>query len=1037
MRGRLCTTRALVLVVAACLAAPSLCRAQEPAPQPRHINADDLTGRSFAGLTVAAGVQPGDISIRAAKGWSWSEENPKPAPGEAAQTSRLFLVGDVRMDLGMYHFTAARAVVWVEQAGLAEEDQTTPVWQVAAYFDRVDDPSAQAGISQHADRLMVTGMLAGKLSMKADVLVNGRPADDLLREGEQRMARLQREVMGRGGVVPGETGARQEDTGRRPVPPDEPIRPGVSRPFEPQSPLATAERAVPEQSQLPPAEQFPAIFSPRGIITFAGGDPVLMAAPDEDALVITGGVTVEYSDPKSGENLLINAERCVAFFEKRAIADLFRSPAGKVHGIYLEGDAIATNGKYTIRSPRVFYDVARNSAVAIDAVFWMYNERTNLPLYVRARALRQEATNRFSANGAEVSNSSFADPLFAIGASAITITRHEAAGGPASATVVADNVLARLGPVPFFYWPHFSGDLDENFPLQRISFGLSGDDGFTVKTGWDLFGLLGMDPPPGVKAKLLVDGYVNRGAALGGDISWNSQTSGGHLFTYGITDDHGTDRLPSGARLDHDGQTRGLILADHRWTIDENWTLFLEGSYIGDPTFVPAFYRTWAETSREFTNAAYLRRLDDDTALTILGKGEFSDFTPNEYLQQSPGYNVDKLPEATYHRLADDLLPGLAPGLLTYSSEYRIGRMTLNFVEPTAAELGFDTPVRSQAAFGLNPNESIGNRLRAMGLSESDVYRFDTRHELTVTADWGPLKFTPFLVGRFTAYDHDFSAFSADADEQYRLWGAVGARASTSFYTVDDSVDSAPWDLHRLRNVIEPSVTVWSAGTTISQTSLPVYDESVESIASGTAVRFGLLDTVQTQRGGEGRWRSVDWIKFSFDATFSSNDADKESPIGRFFDYRPEYSLLGNYLTASAIWQVTDAMAVTALENYDLDARQPAYTLLGARIDHTPDFTTYMEMRYINARNITIVGGGAEYQLTRKYWLGGYIAYDTDRGEIQWVSATLRRRFASIMFGVRISYDQIADNFSFSVEMQPLGTEGRTEILTRLQRDSY
>src|SRR4029453_16534656 len=107
-----------------------------------------------------------------------------------------------------------------------------------------------------------------------------------------------------------------------------------------------------------------------------------------------------------------------------------------------------------------------------------------------------------------------------------------------------------------------------------------------------------------------------------------------------------------------------------------------EGSYVGDPTFVPAFFRNQAETAREFTNSAYLRRLEDDTALTFLGKGEFMDFTPNEYLQQSSGYNTDKLPEAMYTRLADDLLAGVAPGLLSYSSEYRFSRMRLNFTEP-------------------------------------------------------------------------------------------------------------------------------------------------------------------------------------------------------------------------------------------------------------------------------------------------------------------------------------------------------------------
>lgn len=1012
-------------------AAPSQVPAPGPVPQ---VRASDLTGRSFAGLIVSAGAQPGNITISASRAWAWTEPNPQPvAPGTAGETSRLYLEGDVRVDLGLYRFVAARAVVWLEQAGVSDEDPSLPVHQVAVYFDRVDDPVAEAGISQHADRLMVTGMLAGRLSLRADLLRAGRPAEGLILEGEQRMLRLQRSVIGAGAPPDGLPGPVERGA------PEGPIRPGQSRPFEPTPAAARGESAVPPRSLLPPVDQPAPIFAREGVITFAGGDPVLMTAPGEDALVITGGVTVQYTDARRAENLIITAERCVAFLEQGTVAGLeTRAQVSKVRGIYVEGDAMATNGRYTLRSPRIYYDVERDAAVAVDAVFWTYDERIAAPLYVRARAIRQEARNRFSATGAELTNSSFADPTFAIGASAVTIMpRPGGDDGPSSVRVEAENVYARAGPLPVFYWPWFKGDIDENFPLQQVAFGSTDSGGFTVRTGWDLFGLLGLDPPGGMSAKLLVDGYTRRGAALGGELAWGSETAGGRFFSYGIIEDNGTDHLPSGARIEHEDQTRGLFLAEHRWTIDESWTLFLEGSYAGDPTFVPAFFRDWGGTMREFTNAAYLRHLDGNTSLTFLGKGEFMDFTPNEYLLQSLGYNTDRLPEITYTRLADDLLAGISPGLFSYSSEYRFSRLRLNFTEPTAAELGFDTVRRAQAALGLLPNQSPADRLRARGLTESDLTRFDTRHEVSAAADWGPFRVMPFVTGRFTAYDKDFTAYSPDSDEQMRWWGAAGVRASTSFYTVDDAVESATWDLHRLRHIVEPSVTFWTAGSHVDQNDLPVYDDEVESIASGTAVRVGVASTWQTQRGGEGRWRSVDFLKVSVDGTFASNDADKESPVGRFFDYRPEYSLLGDFVAATAVWQVTDAVALTARENFDLEKNQPAHTVLGIRFDHSPDFSLYAEMRAVNERDITLVNGGARYQLTRHYAVGLDTAYDTDRGEFQYYGASVQRRFTGGTLGVRFTYDNIAGDYGVGVEFQPQGSQARGDILARLQRDSY
>src|SRR5205823_6129251 len=130
----------------------------------------------------------------------------------------------------------------------------------------------------------------------------------------------------------------------------------------------------------------------------------------------------------------------------------------------------------------------------------------------------------------------------------------------------------------------------------------------------------------------------------------------------------------------------------------------------------------------------------------------------------------------------------------------------------------------------------------------------------------------------------------------------------------------------------------------------------------------------------------------STDFTFATDDVNTGSPIGRFFDYRPEYSFLGNYFTADAAWQVTDVLSLGANTIYDFDAHQQARTTVGGLIRHSPEFSTYAEMRYINALDATYVDGGVSYQLGRVYSLVASATYDTSVDRLQQSSVTLRRR---------------------------------------------
>ena len=482
-----------------------------------------------------------------------------------------------------------------------------------------------------------------------------------------------------------------------------------------------------------------------------------------------------------------------------------------------------------------------------------------------------------------------------------------------------------------------------------------------------------------------------------------------------------------------------MVIGDHIWNIDDQWKMFIEGAYFSDPTFVDAFERQYGQNSREFRNRVYLQGTDANAVLSVEAGIEANDFTPNQYLLQSLGYNVIKQPEVRYARVNDDLLSGEWPGLLSWSQEWRVGRMYLNFTEATAREMGFDSISRAREAFGLLPDESPADRLRARGFTESAVLRADTRHELSSQFNLGPVNVTPFLVGRGTVYDKDFESYSPDAEDSWRLWGAAGIRAATTIQRVDNNVDNRFFDLHRVRHIIEPNITAWSSASTLDQNDLPIYDEHVESLADGSAVKFGLMQTWQTQRGGPGRMRSVDFLKVNVEYVESSSDADRESPLQRFFDAFPEYSLLGDFGTVDVVWQVSDAFALSFNEIYDFDLNQSARTSVGGVVRHSEEFSSYAEARYLNARDITLVDFGANYKLTDKYTVSTSVTLDTDEGDVQTVSGTIRRRFPTNSLGVTVSYNNVSSETSLGVVFEPLmAAESRAAALRRrLRAEDY
>lgn len=954
---------------------------------------DLITGRDFAGIDFPLATQHGDALIEARAGWAW----------EDGESRRLLLDGDVRVRIGQYDLVADRASLWVEPRTIDGERQ----WQLAFYFADVRTPLASARFSQAARRLLVSASVSGQVRLRVDLLEDGRPFnDEFLLESEDRLARRLSDLLAQGAPQLPAAGFDYVDRSFF-----EPL--GAPAPLDPNAP----------------------IFPNRGVITLHAPDRTFITGDEENALVVSGGVVVQYADLDADRTLQLTAQNAVIFLDPGAVADIVEVGPGDVRGIYLEGNVIATDGQFTIRGPRVFYDVRNDRAAVLDAVFYAYDDSVGMPIYVRADVIRQEALGQWQAQNAKLANVGFANPQLSIGSRDVRISQDRRKDGTARVVVDAKKVSLGLGDTPVLPIPRIRGDV-ERIRVPNVRIGSKNGDP-VIQTKWDLGWMLNLDSDTIVEGDLLLDGYFGRGPAGGLELQWQTDDSFGRFLGYYIYDE-GEDLLSTGATVAPQDKNRGLVLAEHQWNITEKWNLKLEGAYISDPAFADSFFEGIAEVGRETTNRLALSHRTDQGFFLFNAQSPINDFTPNEYLLQSRGYQVQKYPEISYSRLGDSFFGGR----LTYSSENSVGVLGQSFNEPPVQEYGFITPALSQAAFGINPGQSIADRLRAQGYTEDAVARLDSRHEFRAPLDVGPVRITPFAVGRLTLYSDDFSEFRAangfTDDESSRLWGSAGVTFSTSFNRVYNGVSSKFWNLNRLRHIIEPSATIWTAASNIDSESLPVYDESVESLAEGTAFRVGVTSTMQTKRGGPGAWRNVDWLVLRAEYVYATDDTTRESAVGRFFESRPELSRFGQFAAADAQIQLTDAVGVVGSAVYDTENSELDTASAGLIIDHGFGFTTFAEVRRIDAGVLdsTFLNVGGALEISERYALAAAAVLDIEQTELQALGFEVRRRFPQWTLEIGVDYDDLRDDVSFSIGLKPWG--GPTDrVRNSLSRERF
>ena len=921
-----------------------------------------LRGDRLSGVVLPVLPRATDISIQALKSNAWTIDD----------TKRLLLRENVLVTIGAYTFEAEEAVVWLNRiptdAGI--------VSQAAVYLPKFSKSSNHAAIGAEGQNLLVVGSTLGKVTLDVALMTPSEPkgSQSLMHKAETRLAAYLYELEENKPLLYGHPQV-------------------ITAPTEQiEQELATATLTKDDKR---------AWLKPKsGFVSLSADNVQLLPETIENAVTLTGNVQLALRSTAGIDDMEMSATRGVIFLNPGSVRDMAsgRVSLNEIYGVYLEGNVVisASEGNYLVRAPQIYYDFQTGKAVMVEAVLRTYIKDGKVPLFIRADELRQISTNQWLAQGVQASTSAFATPDLAIGATKMSITQRD----DGNTYVKSEDNTLQFGGTPVMYWPNFEGKAGE-IPLRRAKLGYKKTYGAVIETKWDLYTLLGKDSPNEVDADIRIDGFTKRGAGVGLDFKYSFEKNKGIFQTY-LLSDSGTQRTDSGIDTDVTNSTRGYLLWENQTQLDSYWKLQTKLSYISDPTFMSVWRQDDYKNALEYETSIYAKYQKDNSAFTAYASTDLNQFISNSWLMASRQYQVDKTPEISLYNYGTKLFKNL----ITWSSETKITRERMVFQSGTPNELG----LRPQAFNLSNANTPIESNLTSAGLQSNYQNRLVTRHELSIPLQLGAFKVVPF--GSIQAQWGLGNEDDGQARETNHWFRTAGVRASTQIQRIFNSVNNELLDLHRLRHVIEPYMTVWNGDSNVDVTTIPQYDAQLDNLSTGTVTWFGVKNKLQTWRGGPGRWYQVDWLTIDTAFMFANSGAVQRYDNPQFFDWRPEYSSIEDAAILNGKWQYSDGVAFIGNGTWGLDGGRFSRGSVGAELDHGKDVRTYIEYREIDVTNDQFLSLGMRYNLSKRYSLDFSPSWNFNIDDLQSLRFMLTRHYPDFDLVGQVRYNQIQDETS-------------------------
>lgn len=671
-----------------------------------------------------------------------------------------------------------------------------------------------------------------------------------------------------------------------------------------------------------------------------------------------------------------------------------------ISAAYLEGDVVLMRGQRMIRASKIFYDFKNDQALILDVVARALEPKLGLPIYIRAEEIRQLSASEYMAKNAQITTSEFHTPHVSIGASQVHFkdrTPRNARGdvvGIQAGTYKAYHTTLNLEGVPVSYWPVSSGDFSrDRMAFRSAKFGYAGDFGVTAETRWYFFNLLGLEQPEGFDATYKLDYFTDRGPATGLDIDYERDNYFGLLRSYYLHDD-GDDDIsgrPNTFRINSSGAPdrgdRGRFLWRHRQYLPKDWELSFEVSYISDDQYLENFERNEFENAKEQETLVRLLKREDNRQFSLLANWRINEFDTQ----------TEHLPDARFSIVGEPLADRGA-----WYHDSRLGVVR----------------------FRPDDRRFFNGKFRIDNTGETgSVGRGDLREEVEFPLRLGPVNLTPYIAVRGTTWDDSIEGVGNRHSRggQNRAYGAYGLRSSMVFSKVDDTVESELFDLHRLRHIIKADVVAWNAHANTPPTSLTPFDSGVEDIDDFGGAVLGIRQRVQTQRGGPGHWRTVDWITWDVEAGVFEDRLTSDRTRGDFILARPEDSISSNFIRSNFQLRLSDSTVLVHDGVYDIDRGNVGTSNLSLAVEREPRLAYFVGWRYIHDTDNNLFAFGTNYKLSEKHTVSFRETFDIEAGRSLQTELAYIRRWPRWYSAIAFDIDRTFDNIGITLSFWPEG----------------
>ncbi len=677
---------------------------------------------------------------------------------------------------------------------------------------------------------------------------------------------------------------------------------------------------------------------------------------DEDGrrvFVITGGVDILRDVPaRAGapaETIELMADSIVTWVP---LGEEVPAAGGALRAeLYAEGNVTLYTRGRVLECDRLFYDLTDDRAIILDALIRSTVRAGQLPLYYRAKEVRQLNRTQYVAYDAIISTCEFEHPHYWLQARQLSLDESE----DQRLAVALDSVFFVHG-LPLWYWPYYARDLErDRTVLKRLRLRHSSEFGTELRTAWDLYDL-GLYDNDWSNLALVVDVLTERGVGLGLDFDYDRWGGKGYFTSYYI-DDSGED-FPDVPLLHRE---RGRFEWRHRQRLSPYDTLLAEFAWMSDRNFLDEYFEREAREDKEKETILYYKHQRGLAAFTALAKVRTNNFlTQTEYLPQV-GFR-----------------------LLGYPLGYSVwgDRLTL-------------TSTSQLANVRLRPDD-------ALHLPQPRAWRFDTLNELAMPLAWRFIHFVPFVAARYTAYSDSPDALGRESgDSQDRFAAAVGFRSSATFWRVY-RVSSRLWDLDSIRHIVTPTVDFLHRFAVSAEPHELFQFDEVDSTNEFQVISLGLRQRWQTRRLSRGYsplasvdQRVVDWLVLDAELDVFPNRARDNAG-----------DLFGN-MELDLIWRVSDHVAVLSDAELDLDDGFGWDRFnVALKVDRSPRLSFYLGHRYIRDVASSAFTAGFDYQVSQKWQLGALWQYDLQADAVLTQRIVLTRRLHRWLLEISFERDE-------------------------------